>query len=460
MALPKKTPEVRPSWAKQVGQPHQAGIWLDCLVKLRLSENDDIEYQIRGVVDVPDMPYGDAERQYLVQVLTSAANLPTAKKYKFALMAWKRVEGGKGVQIINANPIPIITDNGIIGDIDVTAPPEVEAQEPNIQQLDGHAKWVREYIANQYLRFESRKALHQRDEDIGLNAEVITPSGKLGITNDTKWLRLKTHIYAEMQRRNEPPTRTNQHPAIEGPRPFLSGELCRKAADVASRQGPYQNVLVKYGKREHIEQLLHDGLVYLNPATNYQQNQHSQAVKDDELEITFKGGFVRQTAPIRYCGANDANRLEDFRPIYHAPTLEQDQFAECTIRIPTDYWTFCMSAAFDHQQFVDFDADACLIIKQPQQFKTRLLDAARIQIAHADAFFGEIGYVDPLGAAHPNNGRVRLDIPIHMTKTLRFAYQREVRLALLPKTHQDRLKPTKLHIEPLTDPDMAELVLL
>ena len=347
MTPPKNTPEVRTSWAKQVGQPHKAGVWLDCLVELRLSESDNIEYQIRGVVDVPDMPYGDAERQYLVQVLTNAANLPTAKKYKFTLMGWEKVGGGKGVQIIDANPIPIFTDEDIIGDIHVTTPPEVEAQEPSIEQLDGHAKWVREYVANQYLRFESRKELHQRDEDIGLNVEVITPSGKVGITKDPKWLRLKTHIYAEMHRRNEPPTRTNQHPAIEGPRPFLSGELCRKAADLASRKGPYQNVLVKYGKREHIEQLLHDGLVYLNPATNYQQNQHSQAVKDDELEITFKGGFVRQTAPIQYYGANDASRLEDFRPIYHAPTLEQDQFAECTIKIPTDYWMFCMSGAFN-----------------------------------------------------------------------------------------------------------------
>ena len=406
------------------------------------------------------MPYGDAERQYLAQVLTRAAEIPKAKKYRFALRAWERAEGGEGVQIIKANPVPVITNEDIIGDIEVATPPEVEAQERSIQQLRGHANWVREYIDNQYLRFESRKELHQREEDIGLNVEVITPSGKLGITEDPKWLRLKTHIYAEMQRRNEPPTRTNQHPAIEGPRPVLSGELCRKAADVASRQGPYKNVLVKYGKREYIEQLLHDGLVYLNPATNYQQNQHSQAVKDDELEITFKGGFVRQTAPIRYYGANDANRLEDFRPIYHAPTLDQDQFAECTIKIPTDYWMFCMSGAFNHQQFVDFGADACLIIKQPHRFKRRVLRAASFQMSQADAFFGEIGYVDPLGAAHPNNGRIGLDMPIYMTKTLRFAYQREVRLALLPKAHQDRLKPTELHIEPLTDPDMAELVLL
>ena len=451
---------VRQSWAKQVGHPHQAGVRLNVFVELLLSENDEVEYQIRGVVDVPDMPYGDAERQYLVQVLVGAANLPNAKKYKFTLLEWERVVGGNGVQIVRAKPIPTITVASIVGKIKKTHPPEMEVQDLTQQQLHEREKWVREYMANQYLRFESRKELHQRDEDVGLNIQIITPSGKVGITNDPEWIRLKMHIHAEMYRRGEPPTKSNQHPAVIGPRPILSRELCSKAAAVAARRGPYQNVLVKYGKREHIEQLLYDGQVYLNPATHYQQSQHGQAIKDDELGIIFKGGYLRKADPIRYYGANDTVRLEDFRPIYWAPTLEADQYAECEIRMSTDYWAFCMSAAFDQQHFVDFVADACLIIKQPQMFTTRLLLAARYQLSQADAFFGPIRYIDPLGVVHPKSNRIELGMPIHMTKTLRYAYQREVRLALLPKTHKDRLKPEKLFIEPLTDPDVAELVLL
>ena len=42
-------------------------------------------------------------------------------------------------------------------------------------------------------------------------------------------------------------------------------------------------------------------------------------------------------------------------------------------------------------------------------------------------------------------------VPIHLTKVLRYAYQREVRFAFLPNTFQERLDPQLLGIGPTSN---------
>ena len=124
------------------------------------------------------------------------------------------------------------------------------------------------------------------------------------MTTDENRYRLQQHVITEMLLRGEPPSPTNHHPDVQEARPFFDGDLCRKAAGVIAARGSDHNVVIKYGKKEHMEALM-NGEVYLNSATKYNEDMHNQAVRDDELAIDFKGGYVRATHPMQFFNASN-----------------------------------------------------------------------------------------------------------------------------------------------------------
>ena len=67
---------VRAQWVGQVGKPHFRGIRLNVGIRFLPGKQEGIDYQIRGVVDVPRPPYGKDERTYLAKVLAASADLP------------------------------------------------------------------------------------------------------------------------------------------------------------------------------------------------------------------------------------------------------------------------------------------------------------------------------------------------------------------------------------------------
>ena len=451
---------VRAHWTEQVGKPHPRGIRLNVAIRpLPREKADIVEYQIRGVVDVPAPPYGNDERTYLAKVLAASAHLPLPR-YEYALLDWEETTGGDGVRVDRCGPIPVLTDADIF-DLRTFAAPDVEETDENDRLGDEqHNAWVREYGTNPYCRLETREELHQRYQDIRVNTLVLKPSGKLGLTTDENWYRLQQHVITELLLRGEPPTPSNRHPRVPEAQPFFDGELCRKAASVVSARHTDHDVLVKYGRREHLEALFRNGHVYLNSARHYNESVHNQAVRDDELAVAFKGGYVRATDPIqlydksRPPSKSVAERGVGFRPIYELPGLRVHEYATSTIRMQTDYWMFCLADVLDQRLFADFQTDCCLIIRR-KPFVDRLLRAATFQLRNMDRYFDRVRYVDPLGA-WPAGVRVTRSIPIHMTKVFRYAYQREVRFALLPRNFQERLEPRSLRIKPIAD--IAEFV--
>ena len=450
---------VRPEWAEQIGKPHPCGIRLNVGVRFVPNEHQGLEYQIRGVVDVPSPPYGNDERSFLAKVLVDAAEIPR-RRHEYAVLDWVAVDGGDGVRIDKCGPIPVFTDEHIL-DLTTFTPPDVEEADDNCRiGAEQHNEWVREYGANRYCRHETRQELHQRYQDIWANTQVLTPSGKMGLTTDQNWYRLQQHVIAEMLLRGEPPAPSNHDPRVREARPFFDGELCRKAATVVSARGTDDDVLVKYGKREHMEALFQDGEVYLNTATNYNESVHKQAVRDDELAIAFKGGYVRATGPMQFHDRHNppsehiADRGTGFRSIHLLPELSRDQYATMAIRMATDYWMFCTADVLDQRLFADFEADSCVIIRR-KPFVERVLQMARLQLPNVERYFGRVQYVDPLGTLSTGTPAAH-SIPIHMTKVFRYAYQREVRFAFPPNRFQDRLEPRFLRIGSISD--IAEFV--
>ena len=451
---------IREGWAKEVGKPHQIGIELNINVRFVPSDEKRIDYQVRGVVDVPSRAFGDDERNYLAKVLLHYADIPRSK-YEYAVISWVEASGGDGVRVDKCGPIPHLTDAHIYN-VKVFTSPNVEVPDDDWISREQNDEWVCEYDANRYCRFETRQELQQRFQDIWVNTQVLTRSGKVGLTTDKNWYRLQQHVIAEMLRRGEPPRPSNQDPRVNEARPFFDGELCRKAARVVSARGTDSDVLVKYGKREHMEALFQKGQLYLNSATSYNESVHNQAVQDEEQAIYFKGGYhIRGTHPTQFYDRKNpppkhvADSGAGFRTMYDVPHLNFEQYATMAIRMVTDYWMFCMAEGLDQRLFADFEADSCLIIRR-KPFEKRLL-MATLQVPNTKRYFGYVQYVDPLGA-RSEGVMVSRSIPIYMTKVFRYAYQREVRLALLPRRFQERLKPRVLHIGPISD--IAELVQL
>ena len=456
---------IRPKWAGQVGKPHAIGIQLNVGVRLARSEHNGLDYQIRGVVDVPAHPYGDDERNLLAQVLFRATDLPHKERLEYALLDWFAIDGGSGVRIDYCTAIPTITVGKEIVQLKQFTPPDIELDNSAQISAQKHAGWAREYRANRYCRYESRQELNQRFQDILVNTRVLTRSGKLDRTTDESWYRLLQHVITEMQLRGEPPTPWNDDPRVQAASPFFDGELCRKAASTVSVRGTSHDLIVKYGKQRHMEDLYRKGIVYLNPASDYDKSSHNQAVQDDERSIVVKGGYFPSERPE---DLYDEDTLPDdiqqlieeeeagFSAIYGRPELRRSQYASVSIDMRTDYWMFCISDVLDQRLFADFEADSCVVIRR-KPFVDRILSKSRLVLPNMRMVFGDASYIDPLGA-FASGAPVKWSLPVHMTKLFRYAYQREVRFVCIPGRFQARLNARCLEIGPISD--FAELIVL
>ena len=462
---------VRKDWLKRAGSPSQYGI------ELNITTSSDAQfkltdYHIRGVVDVPSRPLNDDERMALARVLLSHAYIPDRSKRRFRLLGWERTEGGQGVKVQQCGEILLITPKNIIpGSLRVYEAPEYE--EPKQGELPGdveHATWQREYQNNSYCRFESRKDLHQRWQDIYVNTQVLTPSGDLTLTRDASWYRLSQHVLDELFARGQPMSATNMHPSVDSATPFIDERLCKKAAEVVAAQGSHDQVFVKYGQFDHMKDLYERGIVWISSADDLNQQTHNQAVRDDERSFVVKGGihpidstggvatsrsfFTKQNAP------EDFSRLVrqgdiQFVRMFDAPELELDQGMELRVRMGTDYWTYCLSELLDPRMFSDFEANACLIIKMKPFFE-RLVRMMRFVKPGAQFGFGRVTYDDPLGAYTTTRPAYVSPERVPMTKLFRYAYQREIRFVWLPTAPKEKLGSFELPIGPLCD--FAELL--
>ena len=101
-----------------------------------------------------------------------------------------------------------------------------------------------------------------------------------------------------------------------------------------------------------------------------------------------------------------------------------------------------MSDSFEPRLFNDFDADACLIIKNPLEFISRMeksLPSNIFKFCHQ-----KIKYFDPL-----------IDDPLEtcliFSKNFAYTYQNEYRIAFIPFDNKKTLSPTIIKIGDTSD---------
>jgi hypothetical protein len=312
----------------------------------------------------------------------------------------------------------------------------------NSQLLPRYAQWREQYNAHRYAEHLNQADLNRRIRDIVMNMLHLTTEAQIDLGPITVegaiWIEKWTHMLQEMRLRYGPyPAGFTRDIFHSEPFPNLASELAKKAAArIASLGLTHREVLVKYGKAQHMRHLYDAGLLRIQPADFFSQVEQNVALKDDELNRIVSLQLSRREI-VKVVKNPDAVP-ENIPPL-----------CQVTIKSPSNYWLYCLSRSVEARLFIDFNADSCVIIRKPKQFAI-LLDQATHDLGGA-MHHGSVSYMDPL---LPELNTYLVPFMKHF----RFAYQDEYRFFWLPRLGAPKL--TQLNIEIGSLGDIADLILL
>ena len=220
--------------------------------------------------------------------------------------------------------------------------------------------WELQYQLLRYLEKVPDRLLIERYKDILRNMRVLI-SRERDIIPIQSFLSSWYWFRKEHQTRLEFSLREISLP-VALPLSIVFNNECM-GAPVRSRHPNAGDVLFRYDKRTHIENLVHKGQIRIRPASDFRQMEGDMARQDEECS---KKSFLAGTRT-RIIG-------HDGRNIPFIGCVEK------TVSMP-DYYVFCMSCDWDDEFFSDFgDVDTCLVIKDAERFACRIEIAAAPQL--------------------------------------------------------------------------------
>lgn len=307
-----------------------------------------------------------------------------------------------------------------------------------------HERWRREYRKVRYAQHLSRPELNKRIRDMFMNMLRVTPEAKLGVFpveggTGVLWEKW-THVLEEMVLRYGPYPRGFDRDILHNePFPNFASELAGKAAKrMAELYLKPGSVLIKLGRKDHMEQLFSEGGLRLQPATFYSKPELNQAVRDDEMTIPLS--FVLDREQLRKLVINPDEVPDD------AP----QQRLDVEFRSTADFWLYCVSRSIEPRLFVDFKAEACVVIKNPGEFARRLREGA-LAATGTPMTEAKAVYVDPLLPTSPK-------IYVPFSKPFGYMYQDEYRFCWVPNPPVAKLEHLDIKIGSLTD--IADLIVI
>jgi hypothetical protein len=284
--------------------------------------------------------------------------------------------------------------------------------------------WRLQYRRDRYALHLSHAELAQRFNDLLLNLLTVTPngigfrSGEISldeISNEsTIWMEKITHVFEEFKLRYGP------YPAgLQGTVPPVSkipefaSELARKAARRLEALGADpSDVFIKFGKRKYMEMLCGRGTLRIQPATYFAATGHNEAVKDDELTIEASLDLSREEVIALVSNPQEVAALPRQR-------------VDVKLQLESDYWLYCLSSSLVPRLFIDYVADACVVIRDRSRFTSMLQKASLQKLSGTTMSYSVVEYIDPL---LPRS----LTVPVAFSKHLRYAYQNEHRFCWFP----------------------------
>ncbi len=308
-----------------------------------------------------------------------------------------------------------------------------------------HVLQRRQYDARRYARHLSQPELNRRIRDVLLNLLRLTPEAKIGIfevnAENAIWVEKWTHVLEEMQLRYGPYP-SGFTPDIMNSEPFpdfasaLAGKAAKKLSALGHKRG---DVFLKFGKRCYMEALYEAGALRVQPASFFRDKNLTGAVQDDELRLPFSFALCREDV------------IKIVKNPRDVPRDIPEQRVDVRIESSADYWLYCVTSSVEPRLFVDFEADACVIIRDRQKFCCLLRELSRRHLRSAAMREGPANYVDPL---LPRSA----DVFVPLCKHFRYSYQEEYRFCWLPSPPVQKLSYVDIRLGSLAD--IAELVVL
>jgi hypothetical protein len=304
--------------------------------------------------------------------------------------------------------------------------------------------WRYEYCQTPYLMVASNEYLAQRWIDQYHNNCRLTAAGQLAPRQDFAdasgmYGPLFTHLTMEYQTRGGIPDAVVAEGSSQLDKYFRKGEPTgiRLFQDYPET---IDNVIVKFGKKEHIEAMLATGEVRVTPSSFYSRGSLLKAMRDLESEREFHVPVFNAVL----AGKTHATIQGGFRGEII------DGFVKERVECP-NYVLWCACRDIDRRMPDDFEADTALIIRSPNAFAARFHQKLKTMWPGIKASYGPVQYYDPCSFTH------RKVKPVHL-KHFSFSYQREWRFSAFPIASQMPEEPFTTNLGSLTD--IADLVTL
>jgi len=207
--------------------------------------------------------------------------------------------------------------------------------------------------------------------------------------------------------------------------------------------------LFKFGKATHLRPMLECGRLLISPASSYKDPSLNIAQRDaDELRIVLRPSTTGKPIVIKDQEGNTVFDTSAPRHFQIAFEIGGDQ----------NYYVWCCSTTYEPRLFVDFKADACLIIHDHNEFARRLNTALYANSPTLPGMRGnDVRYYDPLSPGEALENMCKEPLPIMFFKDFRYTYQAEYRF-VWPVKDVTELAPVNIEVGPLHDIcDLVEL---
>lgn len=281
-------------------------------------------------------------------------------------------------------------------------------------RLSRHEVWRLQYRQRPYLKGASDDALAQRLKDIMNNLSTLTPEGKIGLLpigpDGIRWMTLFTHVHEEYVSRGSIP------PSLAG-MPFPKPTALNLPESVlALRKVEIPNpgqALIKLGKRAHMQELYEAGRIRIAPARSYSDPSLNHAMGDDELKLDQFSPGAEITITFLDKQTGEPKVTKPIGDVTNTTTLA------------TNYYVYCMTRSLEYRLFDDFESDACVIVRNPEIFSSRLISVMKEKLQDWLDWSQPVRYIDPY--LDPKR-----DLDLVFSKHFRFWYQQEYRFAWIP----------------------------
>jgi hypothetical protein len=289
---------------------------------------------------------------------------------------------------------------------------------------------TRNYIRDRYMAHATAENIAQRTQDVVGNIHSINDKGLISFDASAAsryWLTLLGECDVEMGLRHGAGWRDTfmKDRAWVG---SLTSAILEKNQRLQLPPACCLPFLVKYGKRQHMENALREGRLRISPASRYSDASLNSAIRDSELHARVELDPLFWPAAT---GFGPGERLG------------------VTLSARSDYYVYCVSTSFSTRLLLDFEAECCLLIRDPSAFVARVRSAMATRLLGWHFRNADIQYYDPLGVSPA-------EVSICDWKHFRYAYQREHRLWWIPPSPRPQLPYVDIAIGSLAD--IAEIV--